>query len=40
MTARTLVAIRKYQTAKKIKPTGTLDDSTRSAMIDDIAMSL
>ncbi len=40
MTGRTLVAIRKYQTSKNIKPTGSLDDTTRSAMIDDIAMSL
>ena len=40
MTGRMLVAIRKYQTSKNIKPTGTLDDTTRSAMIDDIAITL
>ena len=40
MTPRTLVAIRKYQKSKQIKTTGKLDDTTRSAMIDDIARSL
>ena len=40
MTPRTLVAIRKYQKSKNIKPTGTLDEITKSAMIDDIAKSL
>lgn len=40
MTARTLVAIRKYQKSRNIKTTGALDETTRSAMIDDIARSL
>lgn len=40
MTPRTLVAIRKYQKSKNIKPTGQLNDITKSAMIDDMASSL
>ncbi len=40
MTPRTLVAIRKYQKSKNIKTTGVLDERTRSAMIDDIVVSL
>ena len=40
MTPRTLVAIRKYQKSKNLKPTGTLDEITKSAMIDDIAKTL
>ena len=40
MNSRTLVAIRKYQKSKNIKTTGTLDEITRSTMIDDIAQSL
>ena len=40
MTPRTLVAIRKYQKSKKIKTTGSIDESTRIAMIDDLAKTL
>jgi peptidoglycan hydrolase-like protein with peptidoglycan-binding domain len=36
MSPRTLIALRKYQRSKDIRPTGSLDESTRSAMIDDI----
>ena len=36
MTPRTLLALRKYQKSKNIKTTGTLDESTQAAMIDDM----
>ena len=36
MTGRTLLALRKYQKSKNIKNTGTIDEPTRSAMIDDM----
>lgn len=36
MTPRTLLALRKYQKSKNIKTTGTLDEPTRAAMIDDM----
>lgn len=36
MNSRTLLALRKYQKSKNIRPTGVLDESTRSAMIDDM----
>ncbi len=36
MTGRTLLALRKYQKSKNIKTTGTLDEATQGAMIDDM----
>ena len=36
MSPRTLLALRKYQKSKNIKATGTLDESTQAAMIDDM----
>lgn len=36
MTPRTLLALRKYQAAKKLRTTGLIDDATQAAMIDDI----
>ena len=36
MTGRTLLALRKYQGAKKIKTSGQIDEATQAAMIDDM----